>query len=325
MKKIILLVLAATLTIACNEKNKKKQRYIQDSSGVLNNLSVVIDNDLWKGKVGDAVRDVVTTNVPGLPQNEPMFDINQIPPQVFKDFATKNRTVLRVSKGKDVGLKIANNVYAKPQKVVFVTGQNNDQIIEILKANKDKIISAFKAQEVKWRQDQIKKSVLNTDEVEKKLGVTITFPSIYRFAKKDDNFFWIRKNLSTGTNNVMLYTIPYDSINKEGDIIEQVIKHRDSLGKKYIPGPLDGSYMKTEEAYSPFLFNTTIDNKPTYEVRSTWDIEGTFNAGPFVNYMIEDKPNNRYIVAEGFTFAPSVNKRDFVLELEAIIKSLKVK
>jgi len=41
--------------------------------------------------------------------------------------------------------------------------------------------------------------------------------------------------------------------------------------------------------------------------------------------MIEDKPNNRYIVAEGFTFAPSVNKRDFVLELEAIIKSLKVK
>ena len=254
-----------------------------------------------------------------------MFDVNQIPPQVFKDFATKNRTVLRVNKGKDAGLKIANNVYAKPQKVVFVTGQNNDQIIEILKANKDKIISAFKAQEVKWRQDQIKKSVLNTDEVEEKLGVTITFPSIYRFAKKDDNFFWIRKNLSTGTNNVMLYTIPYDSINKEGDIIEQVIKHRDSLGKKYIPGPLDGSYMKTEEAYSPFLFNTTIDNKPTYEVRSTWDIEGTFNAGPFVNYMIEDKPNNRYIVAEGFTFAPSVNKRDFVLELEAIIKSLKVK
>lgn len=325
MKKIILLVLAATLTIACNEKNKKEQRYIQDSSGVLNNLSVVIDNDLWKGKVGDAVRDVVTTNVPGLPQNEPMFDVNQIPPQVFKDFATKNRTVLRVNKGKEAGLKIANNVYAKPQKVVFVTGQNNDQIIEILKANKDKIISAFKAQEVKWRQDQIKKSVLNTDEVEKELGITITFPSIYRFAKKDDDFFWIRKNLSTGTNNVMLYTIPYDSINKEGDIIEQVIKHRDSLGKKYIPGPLDGSYMKTEEAYSPFLFNTTIDNKPTYEVRSTWDIEGTFNAGPFVNYMIEDKPNNRYIVAEGFTFAPSVNKRDFVLELEAIIKSLKVK
>ena len=29
---------------------------------------------------------------------------------------------------------------------------------------------SFKAQEVKWRQDQIKKSVLNTDEVEEKLA-----------------------------------------------------------------------------------------------------------------------------------------------------------
>ena len=320
----MLLIVIATVTFACNS-DKKNQRYIQDSSGNLNNLSVVIDNDLWKGKVGDAVRDVVTTNAPGLPQNEPMFDVNQIPPQVFKDFATKNRTVLKIEKGEKAGLKIANNVYAKPQKVVFVTGQNNDQIIEVLKANKGKIISAFKAQEIKWRQSQINKSLLNTSAIEKNLGITINFPSIYRFARQENNFFWLRKNLSTGTNNVMLYTIPFDSINKEGDIIEQAIKFRDSIGKKYIPGPIDGSYMKTEEAYSPFLFETTIDDKPTYEVRSTWDIEGTFNAGPFVNYMIEDKPNNRYIVAEGFTFAPSVNKRDFVMELEAIINSIKVK
>ena len=325
MKKIMVFLFSVLLTQACQKNNQNAQRYIQDSSGVLNNLSVVIDNELWNGQVGDAVRDVVTTNVPGLPQNEPMFDVNQIPPQVFKDFATKNRIVLRVSKGAETGIKIANNVYAKPQKVVFVTGKNNNQIIAVLKANKDKIISVFKAQEVKWRQDQIKKALLNTSELEKALGVTLSFPSVYRFAKKADDFFWIRKNLSTGTNNVMLYTIPFNAINTEGDIIAQVITHRDSIGKQHIPGPLDGSYMKTEAAYSPFLFHSTIDNKPAYEVRSTWDIEGTFNAGPFVNYMIQDKPNQRYIVAEGFTFAPSVNKRDFVLELEAIIKSLKIK
>ncbi len=47
--------------------------------------------------------------------------------------------------------------------------------------------------------------------------------------------------------------------------------------------------------------------------------------GPFVNYAIEDKINNRYIIAEGFTFAPSVQKRDFMFELEAIIKSLHIK
>ena len=325
MKKIILLAALVFVAFACNNKEKGNQRYIPDSSGNLNNLSVVIDSDLWKGKVGDAIRDVVTANVPGLPQNEPMFDINQIPPQVFKDFATKNRTVLKIAKGKEAGLKIANNVYAKPQKVVYITGQNNNQILEILNANKDKIISAFKTQEINWRQSQISKSVLNTGDLEKNLGITINFPSIYRMAKQEKNFYWIRKNLSTGTNNVMIYTLPFDSIDTNADIIEQAVKFRDSIGKKYIPGPLDNTYMKTEEAYSPFLFTTTIDDKPAFEVRSTWDIEGTFNAGPFVNYMIEDKANNRYVVAEGFTFAPSVNKRDFVMELEAIINSIKFK
>ncbi len=48
-------------------------------------------------------------------------------------------------------------------------------------------------------------------------------------------------------------------------------------------------------------------------------------AGPFVNYNIIDKKNNRIIVVEGFTYAPSVNKRDFIFELEAIAKSIVIK
>jgi len=47
-------------------------------------------------------------------------------------------------------------------------------------------------------------------------------------------------------------------------------------------------------------------------------------AGPFLNYTVVDKANDRLVVFEGFTYAPSVNKRDFVFELEAIAKSLKI-
>ena len=47
-------------------------------------------------------------------------------------------------------------------------------------------------------------------------------------------------------------------------------------------------------------------------------------AGPFLNYAILDKKNNRLLVVEGFTYAPSVNKREFIFELEAIAKSLKI-
>jgi len=324
MKKLAVLIVLVCTILSCNEGTKQNQRMVPKSSGNLYNVSVVVDNELWNGNVGDAIRDVLTTVVPGLPQPEPMFDINQIPPQVFSGFAAKNRIVLKIEKSDKSEIKIATDAYAQPQKVIVVSGPNDTKLIEVLKNNKDKILDTFKNQEIEARQALTNNSLHTNNNIEKKLGISIKFPSIYRIAKEDDDFFWVRKNLTTGTNNFMVYQVPLDAIDKEGDITQQIITIRDSVGKKYIPGPIDGSYMKTEEAYTPFLFTTIIDNKPTYEVRSTWDIEGTYNAGPFVNYMVEDKINNRYVVLEGFTFAPSVNKRDYILELESIIKSLKI-
>ncbi|HEY5688178.1 MAG TPA: DUF4837 family protein, partial [Yeosuana sp.] len=35
--------------------------------------------------------------------------------------------------------------------------------------------------------------------------------------------------------------------------------------------------------------------------------------------------NNRYVIIEGYVFAPSVEKRDYVFELESIIRSVKIK
>ncbi|PIB33274.1 DUF4837 domain-containing protein [Gaetbulibacter sp. 5U11] len=324
MKKLAVLIVLVCTILSCNEGTKQNQRMVPKSSGNLYNVSVVVDNELWNGNVGDAIRDVLTTVVPGLPQPEPMFDINQIPPQVFSGFAAKNRIVLKIEKSDKSEIKIATDAYAQPQKVIVISGPNDTKLIEVLKDNKDKILDTFKNQEIEARQALTNNSLHTNNNIEKKLGISIKFPSIYRIAKEDGDFFWVRKNLTTGTNNFMVYQVPLDAIDKEGDITQQIITIRDSVGKKYIPGPIDGSYMKTEEAYTPFLFTTIIDNKPTYEVRSTWDIEGTYNAGPFVNYMVEDKINNRYVVLEGFTFAPSVNKRDYILELESIIKSLKI-
>jgi hypothetical protein len=48
-------------------------------------------------------------------------------------------------------------------------------------------------------------------------------------------------------------------------------------------------------------------------------------AGPFVNYAVRDTANNRYLILEGFTYAPSSSKRDLQLELESILKSVKIK
>jgi hypothetical protein len=83
--------------------------------------------------------------------------------------------------------------------------------------------------------------------------------------------------------------------------------------------------MITEEAYTPFTSEVVLDGKKTFETRGKWEVKNDFMAGPFLNYSVVDKKNNRIIVFEGFTYAPSVNKRAFLFELEAIAKSMKIK
>ena len=125
--------------------------------------------------------------------------------------------------------------------------------------------------------------------------------------------------------NLMLYQLPYDAIQRNDSVVNQIIKIRDSIGEIHIPGPTEGSYMITENAYTPFHFETLLDKKPALETKGIWDVKNAFMSGPFINYFIEDKPNNRWIVVEGFVFAPSVEKRDYMFELEAIIQSIKLK
>jgi len=334
MRNFLLPILAIVLLVSCGDKKSSNDRILFDSSGNVNHISVVVSNALWNGSVGEAIRDVLTTPIYGLPQDEPMFSINQIPTKVFSDFITRNRTILKIELGKASGFKVANNVYAQPQKVIVVSGETKAEVISLLKEHSEKILEEFKNQELKEKQRRISKSLYNANIIKERLGLKINFQTAYRIVKttatKEDKFFWIKKEFKASSNfsgdlNILLYQVPLNAINRDSTLVSQVIKMRDSIGKKFIQGAIEGSYMATEDAYTPFNSETILDNKPALETKGLWDLkEGTIMSGPFINYAIEDKINNRWVIAEGFVFAPSVEKRDYMFELEAIIRTIKI-
>ena len=81
--------------------------------------------------------------------------------------------------------------------------------------------------------------------------------------------------------------------------------------------------MITEESYAPYFDITVIDKKRTYETKGTWELKGDYMSGSFINYAIIDRNKREFLVIEGFCYAPSKNKRDLVLELRAIIETIK--
>jgi hypothetical protein len=314
------------LLVACGDSKKEKdQTYLPSSNGDLNHISVVVDNALWENNVGESIRNIFAVPLTGLPVDEPLFNLKQVPSQVFEGKTTLSRIILKIEKGSEPATKITNETYAKPQTLVTVSGNSDQDIITQLNENKAKIIDAFNKEEVGQKQRLIKKSLLNASEIEKRLGFSANIPTVYRIAKAEDDFFWIRKNIKNNkTIELMLYEVPMEAISKGDSTIVDIVKMRNQVTKTKIPGE-DDIYMKVEDAYAPALFNTIIDNKPAYEVRGLWETVGYTMAGPFVTYAIEDRVNNRYVIADGYVYAPSLDKRDYVFELEAIIKSITIK
>ena len=221
-------------------------------------------------------------------------------------------------------VSLLKDVYAKPQTVVLVQAPSEGDMIALLNDNAERIILAFNKEEVKEKLRRINKSLLKDDSMEQALKFKIDIPSAYRIALNEDNFYWVRKSLTnTMTMDFMFYEVPLNTIRDGDSAIVDIVRLRDSIAKYKIPGE-DGMIMSTEEAYTPSLFVSDIDGYMAYETRGMWEIKGEYMAGPFINYAIKDEANNRYIIAEGYVYAPSLSKREYIFEQEAIIKSMKI-
>lgn len=325
MKRSLILLASILLIFSCkNDKSQKNRIILSDSSGNINQLTVVMDNDLWEGEVGEAIRSNFASPVNGLPQDEPLFTLDQIPPKAFTGFVRNSRIFLKVEENKPEGLDFINDKFAKPQTGIVFMGQNNGEVVDLINNKSDSIINILKKTELKEKQRRIGKSLKKDDILKQKFGLELKFPTAYRYAKEDSSFVWIRKEIPKGNMEILIYDVPISRIENDSSVVANITKIRDSIGKAEIPGPVDGSYMITEKAYAPYLFETTIDGHFAYETRGTWTVENAFMGGPFVNYAIKDEENDRFLIVEGFVFSPSRAKRDNIFELDAILQSAKL-
>jgi len=321
MKTLLSAVILSIFFISCN--STPPEITLKESNSRINHLTIVIDNNLWKGQVGDSLRDIIAAPVLGLPQEETQFTVNQVTPTAFSNLFQRNRNILFVGINKKEGYYTKSNVYAAPQLTMTIFGKDLNALKTLVQKHKEDIISVFKDSDLAIYQKE--KSGFSLDNKNNKtlnnLGVTLNIPQNYAIVDDTGDFLWLRQDISKGSLNIIAYTLPM--IDKDS-IAKNITSSRDTIGKKYIPGPSEGTFMVTEAAYTPFTKQVKFNDKIAFETRGTWDVPGAFMAGPFLNYTILDKENNRLLVFEGFTYAPSINKRDYMFELEAIIKTLKI-
>lgn len=323
MKKLSILIFATLILVSsCKESNKAN--FTPASIGQVNSLTVVMSNSLWEGKVGDKVRELFAASVLGIAWSEPRLSLRHMPDDVFTGQIRKTRSVLFVQQKDTTDLAyIKTDLYARPQKVAIIIGATEDALVETIATRAEHIISTFKETDMKVTQNNFLRSLNDETDLREEFGITMNIPSVYKVGKREPNFVWLDRDIKKGTMNLMVYTLPEDAFDNDSTFVGDIVRKRDSIAKIYVPGPNEGTYMVTEKAFAPYVFPTEIGGKKAAEVRGRWEIHNYAMAGPYVSYIINDKENKRKLVIEGFTFAPAAIKRDFMFELEAIIKTLK--
>jgi hypothetical protein len=327
MKKIFSILVITILLSSCVGNDKV---ILKESIGKINKVMVVAKISDWTGDVGKEVRNSFGELMVGLPQPESILDVSQVAPSGFSSMMKASRNILIISESNNEGFSVKNNIYAQPQIIVYVQAKDDAGIIKLLQKHKKEIKSIFLEADIKFTQSIFEKDKQDNTHYKtlQNLGISLTIPTKFNLVDDTGEFLWLRNHLTsgiakTGSNNILVYSIP---LIDESKIADNIVAVRDSIGEKYIPGTdAETQHMITEEAYTPFTFEAVIDGKKAYETRGKWEVKNDFMAGPFLNYTIIDKKNNRLIIFEGFTYAPSVNKRAFVFELEAIAKSMKIK
>ena len=316
-KAHFLCLLLSVVLFSCFKKEADLPR---KTTGKINTISVIIDDQLWNGEIGDSIRNKFASPVIGLPEEEPLFSINQYPVKLLEGFATDSRAILVIKKEAENKFEIKENQYASPQNIFHISGKTATEILQLLEEHTPEIIHRIEQGEIAESQRINKKALLQTTSFKKEFQLTIQVPSDFEQVLRKPNFVWLKKKIISGSSSLLLYQVPLNTITTSNAAID-ILTMRDYIGK-HIKGTEPNTYMISETGYTPYFFKSKIDNRLAYETRGTWQLQNDYMSGPFINYTIVDTTNHRLLVLEGFCYSPSKEKRDVMHELEAIIHSV---
>jgi len=318
-KAHFLCVFLSVVLVSCLKKEANLPR---KTSGAINTISVIIEDQLWNGEVGDSIRNKFASPVIGLPEEEPLFTINQFPIQLLEGFATASRAIIIVKKATENKFEIKKNQYASPQNVFHISGKTAVEILQLLEEHSPEIIRYIKQAEISESQRINQKALLPAGLFKKQFQLSLQVPSNFEQVMRKPNFVWLKKNSISGSSSLLLYQLPLKTI-RTSTVSAAILSMRDSIGK-YIQGTEPQTYMISETGYTPYFFKSTLDHRLAYETRGTWQLQNDYMSGPFINYTIVDSINKRLVVLEGFCYSPSKEKRDVMHELDAIMHSVHV-
>ncbi len=325
MKKLsFILTTALLLTMfSCG----KRSRVLPESSGKANEVLLVVDDAIWKSVVGDSIKAMFTQEVAGIPWIEPLFDISRVGHDGFSDMLKPARNIVEFDVSGNYSapkITFTTELFSRMQVYIKIQVPNGEVLKQVLKSDGNKILSfIYKAEKERIVNTYTKFAGQNMmKKVQDSAGIKMLIPEQFTRTKFAKNFIWLGAGNFDASQYLVIYSTPYTSAGIFTK--ENMIAMRDSVMKTNMPGENDGSYMSTVVVYSPEFKEVTVRGKYCAELRGLWETKGDMMGGPFVSRSFVDEVTQRVITVEGFVYAPQLDKRNMMRQLEAYISTAKL-
>jgi hypothetical protein len=266
---------------------------------------------------------VIQQPQPAINQIEPMFDVIRCSNADYKASFMRHRNIVQFDYNPDYSgntFEIARDPLTKPQIHVKIRGNNQDSCLALFLAHKDEIVQAMYDNDIARLQNAHRK--LNNPVVEKqikeKFGISMTVPEGYFVGREEEDFLWLCFRTPKNDRFVMIYKSPKYELTTEN-----IVAERDRITKAYIQGAVAGAYplVANIEGY-PLRQNLKLRYHNGVELRGLWETVRDKMGGPFYSFTQVAPDSTSCITIDGFVYAPQEEKRDYLREVEAVVKSI---
>ncbi|MDY0253552.1 MAG: DUF4837 family protein [Tenuifilaceae bacterium] len=329
MKKVVFHSLIAlsllTLFVSCDKGSGGRRTLLPNVTGSAGEVVVVVSGSVINESIGNLYKEILQEEYPMLPQSEPLFSVAMVPTSNFTDIFKTHRNIIITKvddQFKEPQIVTQRDVWAAPQIVINIVGPTYPAIERMLANEKDRLIQLLEQAE----RDRVIQNAKKFEAegirhlVEKKFDITMNFPKGYALNLDTTDFMWLSYETPHTSQGVFIYEYPYTD--DSTFTVDYLIEKRNDFLKRFVPGPTPGSYMITETIIPPTFNSLMFKGRYFAQIRGLWDVHQHPMGGPFVSLTTVDEERNKVITVDGYVYAPRLNKRNYIRQVEAILQTI---
>ena len=346
MKKYLLFLVPLLLGLSlltfftqCSDDEYNPELFKPDSHGETGSLLIVLEKEFWDGALDKAIQDKFEESIMTLPRPEKMFSVQISNRKSFTQGLKTKHSIIIFDVEDNATNRNARlegpikDLWAKNQLVYKIRASSQSSALKIFNQYGDRLVKEYNeySRDRLMTEYKAKKSSAVSNSLLLGQNMDLNVPSGVSVEENLIGFAWLKRfrtKWEEGSEHeiqqgILIYSYPYE--NDSTFTYEFQINKRDSILKKSVPGPKEGTYMATEKTpgVEPVSAEKMYNGTYVFEMRGLWKVEGDLMGGPFISISVYDEPRKRIVTLDSYVYAPHFDKRELIREMEAMIYSFK--